>query len=538
MARPTLRNDDIIRDNWCQRPWLSATLAEYWDRNAARSPQAIAVSDGKRRLSWAQAKRWTDQAALALVRLGLARGEVLVVQLPNCVELPLIRIACEKAGILCLPVPRTLRQNEMNHCLGYTEAAAVVIPWKYRDFDYFAMIGELKERLPRLRHVIVAGKESPAGALSLERLVADSGKEGGPIGVLEERRFKLDEVSLINATTGSTGLPKFSEYTGAARLLYGYSYVEVLRLSEHDVVAALSPAAGGPNIPVYFAAPQVGAKTVFMSHFEAQAALGLIEREKVTVACLVPAELALLACYPNLDRYNLSSVRFWLSVGAPLAAALAEEAEEKLGGIVLNTYGAVDWGGVIFTSPEDSKAVRYHTVGKPGAGTEIRLVDENGNIVGPHQMGEIQGRGPSCSCGFYKDPEATRQAWTRDGWFSLGDLGQWSDEGNLKIVGRKSDLIIRGGQNIQPGELENLLLAHPKIEQVAVVGVPDPILGERVGAYVIPHGNEPPTLADVVSFLRSKQIAPYKFPERLKIVESFPMLSDTKVNKRLLAEEE
>lgn len=537
MSRPTRLTDETVSDYLCRGSWQPFALSDCWDRNAARDPGGIAVTDGRRRLSWAEAKTWTDRAALALVHLGLARDEVLVVQLPNCVELPLIRVACEKAGILCLPVPRTLRENEMSYCLRYTEAAAVVIPWRYRDFDYFGMIEELKKGLPRLRQILIAGDEAPAGALSLPQVAQAPWEERIRPAALEERRFRAGEVSLINSTTGSTGLPKFSEYTAAARLLYGRSYIDVLKLSEQDVLAALSPAAGGPNIPVYFAAPQIGAKTVFMTHFEAEAALELVEREKVTVACLVPAQLALMVRYPHPVRYNLSSVRFWLSVGAPLAAPLAQEGEEKLGGIVLNTYGAVDWGGVVFTSPEDPKETRYHTVGRPRVGTEVRLVDEAGNTVAPGQIGEVQGRGPSCSSGFYQDPEGTQKTWTSDGWLPLGDLAQWNDRGNLIIVGRKSEIIIRGGQNIQPGEIEDLLLAHAKIRQVAVVGMPDPILGERVCAYVIPHGDDRPTLEEIVAFLQSRKIALYKLPERLEIVESLPMVSDTKVNKRLLAED-
>ena len=537
MSRPTRLTDETVSDYMCRGAWQSFTLSDCWDRNAARDPGGVAVSDGRRRLSWAEAKSWTDRAALALVRLGLARDEVLVAQLPNCAELPLIRVACEKAGVLCLPVPRTLRENEMSYCLRYTEAAAVVIPWRYRDFDYFGMIEELKKGLPRLRQILIAGDEAPAGALSLRQVAQAPWEESIRPAALAERRFKAGEVSLINSTTGSTGLPKFSEYTAAARLLYGRSFIDVLKLSEHDVLAALSPAAGGPNIPVYFAAPQIGAKTFFMTHFEAEAALELVEREKVTVACLVPAQLALMVRYPHPDRYNLSSVRFWLSVGAPLAALLAQEAEEKLGGIVLNTYGAVDWGGAVFTSPEDPKETRYHTVGIPRVGTEVRLVDEAGNTAAPGQIGEVQGRGPSCSSGFYKDPEATQKTWTCDGWLPLGDLGRWNSRGDLIIAGRKSEVIIRGGQNIQPGEIEDLLLAHGKIRQAAVVGMPDPILGERVCAYVIPRGDDRPTLEEVVAFLQSKKIAPYKLPERLEIVEGLPMVSDTKVNKRLLSED-
>lgn len=535
MAPPTrLTPEEIIR-YFRSGFWQPKTLADFWEENASRNPQGIAVTDGCQSFSWSEARRWSDRLALALVDSGIERDEVLVVQLPNCAELPLIRVACEKAGILCVPVPRTLRHHEMRHCLKFTEARAVLIPRRYREFDYFEMIQELKPDLHHLTHVIVAGEDVPPPGRSLTDLICHPCEERPSFSRLKSRRYQANEVSLINATTGSTGLPKFAEYPAAARLLYGRAYIEVLGLTHNDVIMALSPAAGGPNIPLYFAAPQVGAKSVLMPHFAAEAAFALIEKEKATLVCLVPAQLAILVHHARPNCYDLSSVRFWLSVGAPLAANLAREGEEKLGGIVLDTYGAVDWGGVVFTSPEDRSEARYTTVGRPRVGTEVRLVDEKGEVVKQGSVGELQGRGPTCSTGFYKNPEATQTSWTIDGWFPLGDLGYWDEEGNLCIVGRRSELIIRGGQNIQPGEIENHLLAHPKIAQAAVVGMADSVMGERVCAYVVPRSDERPSLEEITSFLRERKIALYKLPERLEVVESLPMISDSKVDKRVLA---
>ena len=535
MTSPKRLTEETIKDYFNSGVWQTATLADYWNRNSSRNPAGIAVSDGQRRISWAEAKLWTDRIALGLIYLGLDRDDVLVVQLPNCVELLLMRVACEKAGVLCLPVPRTLRQSEISYCLRYTKATAIVAPWSYREFDYFEMVQELQREIPHLRHLLVTGEKAPTGAIGLEEMSRNPWEDRTPLVEIEDRRYKAGEVSLINSTTGSTGLPKFAEYTAAARLLYGASYIDVLGLGEQDVLAGLSPALGGPNIPVYFAAPQLGAKTVLLRHFEAEAAFQLIQQEQVTMACVGPAQLAMMVRHPSAGRFNLSSVRFWLSVGAPLSSNLAQEAEEKLGGTTLNCYGAVDWGGVVFTSPLDPPGVRYTTVGRPLVHTEVRLVDDEGKPVSAGQVGELQGRGPSCSTGYYRDPEATSKAWTHDGWLRLGDLARWDGSGNLIIVGRKRDLIVRGGQNIEPIEIENYLLAHPNVKQAAVVGMSDGIMGEKVCAYVVPRTEKPLTLEGIVSFLRAKKIAAYKLPERLEVVEDLPMISDTKVDKRILA---
>jgi non-ribosomal peptide synthetase component E (peptide arylation enzyme) len=537
MLPATRLSEEVIKHYFAQGLWRPVTLSDHWESNSRSNPNGVAVTDGQRALTWVEAKIWTDRLALGLIRLGLKRDDLLAIQLPNSVELPLIRVACEKAGILSLPLPRTLRHVEMSYTLSFTKAAAVVVPWIYRDFDYFRMVRALREQLPHLRHTLIAGDEAPAGAMLLDEVVRRLGEDEVDASALETRRYKATEVSLINSTTGSTGPPKFAEYTAAARLLYGRSYVDVLGLTEHDVIAALSPAAGGPNIPVYFAAPQVGAKTILLRHFEPEAGFELIQQEKVTVACVVPALLGMMVRCQTRVRYDLSSVRFWLSVGAPLGSNLAREAEGKLGGMVLNTYGAVDWGGVVFTAPEDPPEVRYFTVGRPWAGTEVRLVDEDGRVVPIGESGELQGRGPSCFSGYYGSPEESLKAWTADGWFPLRDMGQWDGKGNLILLGRTDELIIRGGQNIQPGEIENHLLAHPKVKQAAIVGMPDPIMGQRVCAYIVPETEGGLKLEELVSFLQSRQLAPYKFPEWLEVVDKFPMVSDTKINKRILAAE-
>ena len=179
MAWPTRLTEEVISDYLSQGAWEPATISDYWDKNADRNPQGIAVTDGQQEFTWVEAKVWTDQLALAMVRLGLRRDDVLVVQLPNSAELPLIRVACEKAGILCLPVPRTLRQAEMRFCLRFTEAAAIVAPWSYRDFDYFGMIRELQGEMPHLRHILVAGKEVPAGRFLCMSLPVIVGRREG-----------------------------------------------------------------------------------------------------------------------------------------------------------------------------------------------------------------------------------------------------------------------------------------------------------------------------------------------------------------------
>ncbi len=540
MAKPTRHTKKMINE-YMAKYWNIPTLSQTIDQNARDYPDKEAIIDGKNRLNWGQMKLWTDRVALSLLELGIKRDEMLVIQLPPCIELYLLRIACEKAGILCTPVLRSFRHREMKYVLDYLEATGVIIPWKFMDIDHFQMIEETRSELPKLKHIIVAGGEVPPGITSLQEMTKYPLENKYPPDYLEGTRYKAAEVSYVNLTTGTTGFPKFVEYTTCARQVQGKAIKEHLGITDKDVVAAFTAAAAGVTGPAYFAAPQAAAKIVLLERFEAEATLKLIEKESMTIVGFVPAMLSMILNHPNLNRYNLRSVRIWWVGGSPLAYQVGKEAEEKMGGTVVNFYGAVDFGGTC-TSPLDAPVdVRLLTVGKPIWGGEIKLTDNTGRRVSRGEVGEIYGRGAACAAGYYKDRKGTREAWGKfgmGGWLRLRDLARFDGQGNIVIVGRKDDMIIRGGQNIYPTDIENTLVTHPKVAYVAIVGMPDPILGERPCAYVVPKVGQEFSFDEMISFLKIKGFASYKMPERLEIVDKLPMAGDgQKVNKKILKED-
>ena len=538
MAKPTRYTPELVAEYTEKGYWEPTILSEVWERNAEDYPQREAIVDSKTRLTWGEARRWIDRIALGFLEQGIKRDELVVLQLVNSVELCLTRVACEKAGILCLPVLRTLREGDMEYILRYTGATAVVIPDEFRGYDYIEMVETIRPQLPQMRKVFVVGQKVPGWAVSFPEIIQQPLEDKYPKDYLERVRYKPTEVSLINPTTGTTGFPKFAEYPACARWTFGKGAVDCLHLTSEDILAALSPAPGGPNVPVYFAAPRVAAKVVFLERFEAEEALKLLEREGVTIACGVPAQLALLLQHPNLDRYDLSSVRAWWCTGAGLPYRVGKEFEDRTGVKVVNDYGGVDFGGIVATGIDEPPEVRLLTVGKPWAWTEIKLVDDSRQEVPQGEVGEVWGRGPACCSGYYRDPEATWQSWTEDGWFLTGDLGKFDEQGNLVIVGRKKDMIIRGGWNIYPKEIENILLTHHKVQDVAVIGMPDTVMGEKPCAYVVPKLAQELTLGEVVNFLQQKGIPSYKFPERLEILDKLPMVADgQKVDKKLLRQD-
>jgi len=532
--KPTRYTPELIEKYSKKGYWDSLTLSHYWDINAKKYPEQEAVVDSRGRFTWRQAKDWIDRAALSMIELGIGRDEVVAIQLPNFTELALLRVAMEKAGILYSPLLRSLRQTEMEYILRYLDAVAIVIPSRYADFDHFKMVQDLKPKLPNLKHILIVGDEVPDTATSLSRLIKEKHLDTKSAGILESRRHKATEVSLIGHTSGTTGMPKFVEFSPCARLMAGHGIARLCNLTNKDIVAALGPASGGPNNCGYFGAPVAGSKLTMLEVFQAKPALELIQKERVTVACVSPAHLAMMLAEPDFNQYNLKSLRLLFSAGAPLTYELGRESEQRFGCPVLNCLGAVDCGGLISTYPDSTQDERLLTVGKPLAFTELKLVDEKGKEVAPGEIGEIFLGGPSCAGGYFKDPAATWQSWTKDGWFKMGDLGRLDSKGNLVMVGRKKDLIIRGGQNIYPLEVENLLHAHPKVAGVAIVGMPDTVMGEKACAFVVPKPGQTFNFEDMISFLKKQKIASYKLPERLEIIDKIPLAAEQKPDKKAL----
>jgi acyl-CoA synthetase (AMP-forming)/AMP-acid ligase II len=341
--------------------------------------------------------------------------------------------------------------------------------------------------------------------------------------------LRLEERAHALATTGSEGIPKLAVYTLAAACERAHAQARLLGLTPDDVILVLSPGTG-PAKAGWLAAPVSGSCVIAMPHFGTDAALELIRRIAATIVCGTPAQLAILAA--KLDPTETRTVRIWYTAGSVLPPTLAEDLEARTRGIVVSTYGGTDFGGWAAPHPSDPAAVRHRTVGRPRGGTQLRVVDAEGSSLPPGHVGELIGRGPCCVSGFLG--EEGRQAW-RDGWFHTGDLASIDDSGNVTVVGRLKEQIVRGGDKVSPAEIEALLRTHPEVAQVAVVGVPDAILGERICACVVPApGPQRPDLDALRRYLERQGLARYKAPERLVMLESLPIVGD-KIDRKALS---
>ncbi|MCL5266331.1 MAG: AMP-binding protein [Chloroflexi bacterium] len=525
-------NQETSREAAFLKPVDSIAVSEAIDRNADVMGDAEALVGDDTRLSWRQVKQRTDRMALALLDLGLGREDVALVQMPNGVDLFTIRVACEKAGVRLVSAPVSFREAELRAIIEHVRPSVALVKSKYRDVDYVRMISSLIGNDSGLR-IVAAGETCASGAVLLEELLSTP-IHGGH--TLAQTKIGFFDVAEIQTTSGSTGVPKCVDVPIASRFLTGYVQAQRYRVTSSDVIGAFTPlTTGTSNSLAYYNGARLGAKLVLPSHFNAQEALEVIEREKVTVAIVVPTMLAQFVQLPTLSRDRVANLRVVVSHGALLVSELAQEVEARTGAKVVQAYGSADYGGICATCYDDPSDVRLGTVGKPLDGNELRLVDDLGRDVPRGEVGRILVRGAHAVAGYHRNPALQAESWAT-GFFDTQEFGQMDAAGNVVLAGRLKDIIIRGGQNIYPADVENLLAKHPKVAQVAAIGIPDKVFGERVCACVVLQPGQMLTFQEMAEFLRREKIAPFKLPERLEVFQELPKGTGglTKVDKTTL----
>ena len=510
------------------------TAADFCDRNAREFGANEALVERRQRLTWSQVKQLSDRLAASLVKLGLERDAKVLVQLPNCAELFLIRLACEKAGVRLVTVTPTFRLAELAPIIRFTSPEAAVVPKLHRGINYLDLLNAA--RTEELRIIIVTGDDVPSGTLSFEDMLADAAVAGDG-EQFENRRYTIVDTCQIATTSGSTGTPKCVEVPLYTRLLTGWIHLKRFGVNADDrLAAATSIVTGTADALVYNGGCASGAAVVLMDHFAPEECCSLIAAERVSVIPLVPTMMARILAMPDLSPYDLHALRIVINHGASLPRSQGEDVEKKLGCRIVQAYGSVDCGGISATSWDDPQAVRLGTLGRPLDGNEIRVVDSEDRDVAPGEVGRLWVRGLHTDARFFNNPELDRNRRMK-GYFDLQELGRLDGEGNIVLMGREHDLIIRGGQNIFPADVEATLSQHPKIIEVAVVGIPDPEMGERACAFVVCGDGKTIDLVEIKSFLEEKGLARFKWPERIEIINSLPRVaSGYKVDKKKLKE--
>jgi 2,3-dihydroxybenzoate-AMP ligase len=510
--------------------WQGQTLGDMLAERAARHGDRTAVVGGAKRYSYADLDQHASKLAMSFLALGLKPEDRVVVQLPNRYEFFIVIFALFRMGAIPVFALPLHRQSEIRYLCEWSEAVAYIIPDQEAGFDYRTLAQEVQSQVPTLQHVFVAGEPGPF--LSLQEFSEQQHQQelSWPI-------VKASDVAFLQLSGGSTGLPKLIPRTHDD---YMYSFRRsngICGLNEHSVYLAALPVAH--NFPL--SSPGVlgtlyaGGKIVLASRPSPDEAFPLIEQEGVTITALVPP-LALIWMEAAVSRLcDLSSLKVLQVGGAKFSEEAARRVQPVLGCQLQQVYGMAE-GLVNYTRLDDPEAIIVSTQGRPMSNwDEIRIVDEDDVEVAIGEVGELLTRGPYTIRGYYKAEAHNAKAFTEDGFYRTGDLVKVNAAGYIVVDGRAKDQINRGGDKIAAEEVENHLLSHPGVFDAALVSMPDSFLGERSCAFIILRG-EPLSAAELKGYLRTRGLAPYKIPDRIQFVDTFPQTNVGKVSKKALRE--
>ncbi len=513
--------------------WGTETFYDLLCERVAMHPGREAVVDPHGRVTYGELKDKVDRTAAFLRAQGIGPGDVVTIQLPNWVEFFYVFFALELLGAVANKISPDFRGREVDFILQFSNSRAYVCAREFKGFDYPAMVRGLMPGLTNLKFICVVDGDASEDTVSL----AQGLETTEPLAAEDRVRMDANEVYRMAFTSGTTGNPKnvlHSFNTTLPALRYISRDMEA---TEDDVFLIYLPIGLNWGYLILTQALMLGARIVLLDRFTGRAALELIEREKVTFIATAPASIIAMLNEPDLESFDVSSLRVVITGGASCPVETLREFGRRMSGRLIELYGMLEDGYHTYTRFVDDPEEVNGTIGRCVEGMGLRLLDPDGNDVGPGEQGEIAAFGPSVHLGYNKNPGANAEAFTEDGWFRTGDLGEFADgKGNVRIVGRSKEIINRGGKKFFPREVEEILYTHPKVLHAAMVGVPDPRLGERNCLCLIPKDGADATLEEFVDFL-SGEVATYKLPERLEIFEELPFTPTGKLQRFVLADQ-
>jgi 2,3-dihydroxybenzoate-AMP ligase len=518
--------------------WRGHTLGDILDDAVRDVPDRVAISCEGTHITYRELGRKVDRLALHLLDMGHKPMDRLIVQLPNTPETLYLYFAAIKIGLIPIMTLPAHRQAEIGYFAQFAGATSYAIPKEFRRFDYIDMAQEIRTQSPSLKHILVLGDDIPAGMISLSGLLED------PIEQRLEAERIMREVrpnpmwpAVFQLSGGTTGIPKL-----IPRTHNGYYYNSWCCKELSGIGRDTSYLIGIP-ITHNFSTTSPGFQGVFMAGGRVVIApnpapdvvMPLIEGERVTAVPAVPAMIISYLNDPGLKHYDLSTLTLCQVGGSRLLPEVAREIGPKLGADVQQILGMAE-GPNFFTRLDDPEEVKFYTQGRPvSPGDEIKIVNGDGSKVSPGEVGELLVRGPYTIRGYFNFPEHNVVAFTPDGFYKSGDLVRMHPSGNLIVEGRIKDTINRGGEKISAEEMENHILAYPKLRNCAYVAMPDPLLDEKPCLFAVAKTGETFSLKELNDFLvNERKIAKYKLPERLELLDQLPLTHVGKVNKKEL----
>jgi non-ribosomal peptide synthetase component E (peptide arylation enzyme) len=517
--------------------WNVPTFPELLERNARLHSTRIGFVDDHREISWIDLWNSSRLLAFQLLKLGVGRGDVVGVQLPNRIEFVVAMGAIGMIGAVICPYVVTLRRSEAKFVLGFSKAVVAIVPQpKARQFDLAAMTAELKSELPELKHIIVVGDDAREGYLSFDSLLSESCSLADCDGLLRQRAPGVHDINRVLFTSGSTGDPKGVVHIYATTIFSNIRQNEHMEVDEQSVLLLFIPITLNWGMFQVIQTALAPCRLLLREDFSPEGVLETVAEQRVSHFGTPPAGLIALVGAALRGSYDLSSLKLVVSAGSSCPIELLHQTREVLGIPVMEGYGMTECGWISATQRSDRPEDAVGTVGFPFPWMDLRVCNEQGQELPGGTVGEITLNGPCICLGYYNNAERNEASWRADGRYKTGDLGVIEPSGRLRIVGRTKDIIKHGGSIIHPRELEELIFTHPKVAQVAVVGVPDAYFGENSCACVVTKSAEILTLNEIIEFLRDR-VASYKLPQRLELFDQLPYTSTGKVQKHLLQQQ-
>jgi fatty-acyl-CoA synthase len=534
---------------------LCYTIGEHLEETVAKYPEteALVATWRNERYTYREFHDICRRVAKGFMKLGVAKGDRVAIWATNYPEWVITQFATAMIGAILVTVNPAYRSHELDYCIRDSQSQTLLLIGSYKTSDYLSMFYQVcpeaknakagsieSKKFPYLKNVIFLGKEAHEGMYNWEDLLEMGGyvtDEG-----LKEREASLDPDDVINIqyTSGTTGLPKGASLTHRGILNNGFCVAEYMKFTSLDRLCI--------PVPFYHCFGMVLSNLACVTHgatmvlpsesFEPLAVLETVERERCTALHGVPTMFIAELEHPEFSRFNLTSLRTGIMAGSPCPMQVMKRVVDEMHAHEITIcYGLTECSPVTNqTATDDSLELRCGTVGRPLPHVEVKIVDpETGKVVPTGQSGELCARGYLVMRGYYNNPKETAGIIDEAGWLHTGDLAEMDENGYCKIVGRIKDMIIRGGENVYPREIEEFLYTNPKIKDVQVIGVPDSKFGEQIAAWIQLKEGQSATPEEIKNFCK-RAIAHYKVPKYIKFVDDFPATVTGKIQKYKMRE--
>ena len=520
------------------RWWLGMTWGDMFNKATDLYPDKVGLVDNVGRWTYSELRDKVDRLAISLIRLGIKPCDWVLLQFPNWHEYILAFFAMQKIGALTvLLIPRH-NQSEVNHLCALTKPVAWILPGQYGKISYQPIIDDVLKENRQLKHIIQVRAENNDRYPTLTEIIEKTELTTENLRMLEERRPDPDEVSHIMPTGGTTGLPKASVRTHNSYITNVEYHARAWEITSNDTILVPTPV--GHSMAMHWgigAAFLNYAKLVLLDSTRPEDICEWVQKERVTAIPSVPALITRVLSMEGLEKYDLASLKKISVGGAPSTPDLVRAVYDKLKCVFINGFGSSE-GTNMATRPGDNMDVICNSVGRPACPYDsIKIIDDAGNEVLHGVEGELVSKGPGVFTGYFRSQEENSRIFTSDGYFKTGDKAQKDKFGNITITGRIKDIINRGGEKISALEIENRMSEHPAIQGVAVVGMPDSVLGERICAYVTLVPGAKISGDAIITFLKDNGASVQQLPEKVVFLEELPMTKVGKVDKKALRED-